>query len=212
MSFLKHALNAIGLLSDIQLRRRWSVLAKWGWFRTFRTNMSIDRAGNPLPMLSYSAIDFLSERVGPAMTVFEYGSGNGTLWWAAHVKRVVAVDHDRTWYDRLVPLVPRNVQLLFVSLDDGDRYSQTSVATGELFDVIVIDGRDRVRSARAAVHALKPDGVIIWDDMNREKYREGRVFLAERGFRIIPFTGIGPAGVEESGTVVFYRPNNCLGI
>lgn len=31
--------------------------------------------------------------------VFEYGSGNSTLWWQAHAGEVVSVEHDRPWFE-----------------------------------------------------------------------------------------------------------------
>jgi hypothetical protein len=204
-------LNKLGLLAHVQLRRR-SPLGERGWFRTIQTGRSEDVDGSPLPWFSYPAIDFLAPRVAATASVFEYGAGNGTLWWAARVQRVVAVEHDIGWYERLLPVAPRNVKLIYIDLDDGDRYMQAPATTGERFDVVVIDGRKRVECAREAVQALKPDGVIIWDDMVRERYREGANQLHSKGFKSICFGGLGPGGVVDHGTTVFYRATNSLGI
>ena len=44
--------------------------------------MPIDKNSNPLPWVTYGFIDFISERLNKSIDVFEYGSGNSTLWYA----------------------------------------------------------------------------------------------------------------------------------
>lgn len=209
----KRVLYALGILSSIQLKRfEGAFLSTRGWYESFQRGVAVDREGLPLPWFPYSAIDFLSERARPEMTVFEYGCGSGTFWWSARVKRVVSVEHHREWYDQLVPLVPKSCELIHVELDGSEQYAATPLRMNEQFDVVVIDGRDRVRCSYNAIKALKPNGVIVWDNMDREKYREGREFLIKNGFRTIPFSGIGPVSVLDNKNIVFYRPDNCLGI
>jgi hypothetical protein len=36
------------------------------------------------------------------MTVFEYGSGGSTLFWASRVKKVVSIEHETEWYERIL--------------------------------------------------------------------------------------------------------------
>jgi hypothetical protein len=81
-----------------------------------------------------------------------------------------------------------------------------------MFDIIVIDGRDRVNCAKNSLGALKEDGVIIWDNSERSKYAEGYAFLKDNGFKRIEFTGIGPVNSFAWSTTVFYRNKNCLAI
>jgi hypothetical protein len=76
----------------------------------------------------------------------------------------------------------------------------------------VIDGRDRVASAASAIDSLKPDGVLIWDDTDRERYADGIRDLKDRGFRQIEFRGFAPVEFVLHETSVFYRDGNCLGI
>jgi SAM-dependent methyltransferase len=35
------------------------------------------------------------------MTIFEYGSGGSTLFWASKVKQVVSVEHDPGWFEKM---------------------------------------------------------------------------------------------------------------
>jgi hypothetical protein len=162
--------------------------------------------------MTYPAIRFIEGRIHREMVVFEYGAGNSTLWWASRVRQVVSCEHDRQWHDRLASLVPANVELLHVELVRGGEYSKRIATYEAQFDVIVIDGRDRVACARHSIGALNETGVIIWDDSDREQYGEGYDFLLANGFKRIDFEGIVPGLVDAYRTAIFYRPGNCLGI
>lgn len=187
-------------------------LAEYGWFRSFKARRSVDAEGKPLPFISYPAIEFLAHRAQSGMSVFEFGSGASTLWWASRVKSVVSVEHDAAWYREILQQVPSNVTLDFVALEPGGAYSRRAVEHGGPFDIVVVDGRDRVNCAVSAVEALSPAGVIVWDDSERERYAEGQQALRRRGFRKLEFVGIGPMEPVKKETSIFYRPDNCLGI
>lgn len=191
---------------------RTGALVECGWFRSFREKASVDRAGAPIPWFSYPAIELLSRRVTSDMTVFEYGSGASTAWFAARVKRVVSVEHDEGWYRRLAGRVPPNVTLEHVPLERGGAYCRRASAQGTRFDVVVIDGRDRVNCARHALDALDPRGVLVWDDSDRPAYADGHRLLLDRGFRRLELVGMAPIEPARKETSIFYRPGNCLGL
>jgi hypothetical protein len=182
-----------------------------GWIESRVTQSSVDAAGQPIPWYRYAAIDFLLDRVD-GLNVFEFGSGNSTRWWARHAKQVTAVEHDPIWAKKVAAQAPVNVTVLEVPLEaDGD-YCRTPLRTGATYEVVVVDGRDRVNCALQCLAALTDDGVVIWDDSHRSRYRVGIAFLAKHGFRRLRFTGLGPIAPNPGETSVFYRPSNCLGI
>lgn len=207
------------MISDSDRVRQSRALAKilpflleTGWIDSHLRRTSVDADGKPIPWYRYAAIDFLAERVDIEQRVFEFGSGNSTLWWAARAKSVTAVEHDSGWAARVREDVPENVTLLEVPLETDGEYCRTAERTGERFDVIVIDGRDRVNCARHCLDALADDGVIVWDDSRRRRYRPGLAFLAEHGFRRLRFTGLGPIAANDGETSVLYRSSNCFRI
>ena len=193
-------------------RRLWFYLEKIGYFKSLEAGLPLDREGNCLPWYTYPMISFLKDKIQPDMTVFEYGSGNSTLWWSKQVCSITAVEHDLDWYNSLKEKIASNVKYLYCELDRGGRYCQTVLKGDRKFDIIVIDGRDRVNCARNALEALKSDGVIIWDNSEREQYREGYAYLLRNDFRRIDFEGLGPLNHREWCTSVFYRDNNCFNI
>jgi hypothetical protein len=183
-----------------------------GWFRSLDERMPVDRDGNSLPWITYPAIAFLAERVRKDMRVFEFGSGNSTRWWAGRVEQVTSCEHDAGWYAQMKDKLPPNVSYNHVPLGPDDAYPSLVARCGIRFHVIVIDGRERVKCAKYAVSALTDDGVIVWDNSDREKYTEGYRLLIDAGFRRIDFFGIAPMSKRFFTTSVFYRSNNCLGI
>lgn len=194
------------------LRKVLPYLRESGWIRSSISQSSVDADGEPIPWYGYAAIDFLVERVSPEHRVFEFGSGNSTRWWAKRAKEVTAVEHDEKWAKKVAAEVPPNVKLLEVPLErDGD-YCRTAQRTGESYEIVVIDGRDRVNCARQCLGPLTADGVIVWDDSHRRRYRVGIAFLQEQGFRCLRFRSLRPIGPEPGATSVFYRPSNCFGI
>lgn len=183
-----------------------------GWIESRRRKESVDQNGQPIPWITYPALDFLERRIRPDMTVFEFGGGNSTLWWAKRTRHVTTVEHDASWASRLIELIPSNVNLTHVPLEKGGDYSQHAQRSGGKYHIIVVDGRDRVNCAVSSVHSLCPDGVIVWDNTERRRYNPGITALGEMGFRRVEFRGPAPINTWESETSVFYRPGNCLGI
>jgi hypothetical protein len=207
----------IGILQELDLHssvslRRGGPLLEDGWFRSFRENLSVDGEGNPLPWITYPAIEFLKRKIRKDMVVFEYGCGMSTLWWERKTKQVIAVEHDRVWYEKMLPQISSNVNLIYCELEYGGAYAQTAAKYSTTFDIVVIDGRDRVNCAKGAMKALKPEGVIVWDNSDREAYQEGYDYLSSKGFRKIGFVGMLPIVNMKSETGIFYRDQNCLGI
>src|SRR4028119_2375277 len=74
-----------------------------------------------LPWISYGAIDFLEGYLKPDMTVYEYGSGGSTLFFASRVARVTSIEHDPLWYSlvqtKLQANSVTNVNLKLVECD-----------------------------------------------------------------------------------------------
>ncbi len=205
----RRLLQALDLFSS-HLLRADSYLQVRGWFRSFREGKAVDASGAALPWMTYAAIEFLEERAGRGLRVFEFGAGGSTLWWAARVHAVVSCELDRGWYQSLSQIAPANVQL--VHAEPGVAYAEQVSRWPEKFDLIVIDAEERVACARRAVAALRPGGVIVWDNSEREADAEGYAHLLSLGFKELRFSGMGPINPYGWRTSIFYRAENCLGL
>jgi len=189
-----------------------SAIVQRGWRESRREGLPVGSRGEPLPWYTYPAISFLSDRVPASAMVFEYGMGNSTLWWASRVERVVSVEHDQAWFDRLQLQRPENVQARCWP-ETSDEYVEAASSPDRGIDILVNDGRRRNECIVNAVAGLSAGGCVVWDNSERPEYRPAFDFLEDQGFSgRIDFTGMGPINAYEWCTTIFYRPANCLGL
>ncbi len=182
-----------------------------GWLNSYVKKQALSPDGKPIPWLSYSFLDFIAGRLQQDLIMFEYGAGNSTFYFAKEVKFVHSTEHNQEWYAYVKRNLPANAAIRYIPLGGID-YSDAILQTAELFDIVLVDGRDRVACVKKAVQKLTTRGVIILDDAEREKYQEAFVFMKKSGFKYIPFSGIAIGAIHDKSTVVFYRDQNCLGI
>lgn len=191
---------------------RDSYLREKGWWESFRERGAVDGDWQPLPWYTYPAIDFLKARAQSDWSVFEYGAGNSTLWWARHVGEVVSCEHDKAWHDKVAAGRADNMTLLYRAAGEGG-YAKVLDEYPGRFDVVVIDGMERTLCANHAAAALKASGVIVWDNSDQDaEYGSGMRHLVQQGFKRLDFWGPGPGAVRGWSTSIFYRADNCLGI
>lgn len=167
----------------------------------------MDRQGNPVPWLTYPSVTFLDSKLGSDMEVCEFGAGNSTRYFARRVKRVVSIEHDEDWYQKVKQEASPNVDVRWIPLDSPD---YPVAATGNLFHLIVVDGRRRSECIRHSMANLRDDGVMILDDSERGEYSEGIRLLTDARFKRLDFWGIAPGILDEKCTTVFYRSSNCF--
>lgn len=187
-------------------------LASIGWFTAFDHHQAVDANNQPIPWVTYSFIDFIKERLHKNLSIFEYGSGNSTLFYANRVKNVVSVEHDEAWYNKIVNQKAPNAEMIFTRLETNGEYSQKAKLLDQKFNIIIVDGRDRVNCCKHSIAALTDDGVIVLDDSERTHYQEARDFLKQQGFKELSFSGISPGLFYNKATSVFYKSLNCLDI
>ena len=183
-----------------------------GWFTAFDKKQAVDGKGKALPWVTYSFIDFIKERINKTQHIFEYGSGSSTIFYAERAGSVTSVEHDKGWFDKVKNTSPANAEMIFCHLEKDGEYAKKATLLGKRFDIIIVDGRDRVNCCKYSVDALSSNGVLVLDDSEREVYNPARVLLKTQGFKEISFSGISPGLFYEKATSVFYKQDNCLGI
>ena len=168
-------------------------LAHWAYSLT-RVHDSIELAKLDVPWWTYGAIDtveaWMADRPRPPR-VFEYGSGASTVWLARRAREVHSVEHHRDFADHLCPLLKGigHVTLQVVEPRqtrgrpavgsgkegyqglDFTEYVASIQAVGGEFDLIVIDGRARATCLPVARAHIVPDGLIVFDNSWRRRYR-----------------------------------------
>jgi len=183
-----------------------------GWISSYKTQTPVNINIQPIPWVTYSFISYIENRLNKSMNIFEYGSGNSTLYYAEKVNHIISVEHDKNWFEKLLGNIPENVQLIHCELQYGGDYCKTIVSTDSKYSIIIVDGRDRVNCILNSTLSLSHDGVLILDDSEREEYQNGVIHLKQLGYKELDFWGIAPGIFYNKCTSIFYRDNNCLGI
>lgn len=181
-------------------------LREAGWFESHHLRRPVDAAMQPLPWYTYACTSFLEERLHRGLRVFEFGAGNSTLWYGERAGEVIAVERAARWASEVTAAGAT------VILRERDDEFVAEIREHGSFHVVAVDGHERPACARAALGSLTPDGVIVWDDSERDECRAVVPELEQGGFRELPFGGMRPIVPRFSRTSIFYRPGNCLGI
>jgi hypothetical protein len=168
-------------------------------FQTFSNGMCFDKHDRPIPWYTYSAIEYLSQFDYSDKNIYEYGSGNSSLFWAERCKYLRSVEIDESWFS-LGEKNKKDNQTLFLARNETE-YINT-IATGNTkYDLIVIDGICRLDCAKLAVQFLKEGGIIILD--NSDWFPKTSNFLRDSNLIQVDFTGIGPINYYTWTTSIF---------
>ena len=188
-----------------------------GQARSAVTGKVVDAHGGPLPWLTYPAINFLGTLPLQGRRVLEFGSGYSTQWWAQRAESVTAFEADARWLAQVREMVPANVTMIPLPTDPTDRYHRIVDVDAvlkehldeEKFDVIVIDGVDRVGTARASLPYLADDGIVIVDNSDSYVLPDGSMPLLDvyrdAGFQRVDFYGMAPSVLFPQCTSIAFR-------
>jgi hypothetical protein len=188
------------------LQAAWILLVKHGHFRSIVNGAPVAVNGEPLPWFTYPAIEYLNQFNFSDKRVFEYGSGNSSLFWAARTREVVSVESDQQWFNRISLNSPTN---LILSLHaDKENYVSCITRQEGCFDIIVIDGRWRMSCVDKSIHHLSSEGIIILD--NSDRYPKACSLLRERGYFQMDFSGFGPLNGYTWTTSIFIKARSSL--
>ncbi len=222
---MKHSVIRIGktitqnskvmrIIYKVFLLRKY--LKKTGYFKSIFENKPVSVQGDALPWYSYSAISFLDRKfahpdlINNNFTAFEFGAGNSSIWWSKRVKKIVSVENDPDWVTIINGIKSDNMDIHYCELKYGGKYCRYIANFNQLFDIIIVDGRDRNNCIKHCISHLSKAGIIVLDNSERDQYKEGIQHLSEKGFRSIEFHGLGPINPYPWSTTVFYRDNNII--
>lgn len=181
-----------------------------GYFISCFKMKAVSKDGEPIPWYTYPCIDFLKYRSYENKDVLEFGGGQSTIWWANRAKHVVTLEGDREWYDKIKNMMPDNVDLHYVSMNNKNiNVSQVKKVLDAkqylAYDVIVIDGLFRYEMIEIALTLMKDDGMIICDNAEGFGFHEG---FKESGLNRVDFFGNAPGVVLPHATSIFFKSSS----
>lgn len=187
-----------------------SFLVTTGYMKSFDQQEARGEHGEPIPWMSFTMVALLRQRLQKDQSVFEFGSGFSTMFLAERAQRVVSVEYDPQWYQRITPMLSENCEVVEQAADEDGDYCRVAERRGEHFDVVIVDGRDRVCCVEHSVDSLSERGVLILDDSQRDRYQRAIALMVERGFRHLPLPSLAPLEFRDHQTSLFYRDGNCF--
>jgi hypothetical protein len=191
-----------------------------------RVHDSLAIAELDVPWWTYAAIDvvdaWLEARPRP-IRVFEFGSGASTLWLARRVDEVHTVEHHAGFAARMRPEFAAHPHVTLHQVEarwstrpgvpsgkagheglDFADYVTAINRVGGRFDLIVIDGRARAACLRAAIPHLVADGLLVYDNSGRRRYRRP---IEESGLTERRFPGLTPTLPYPEQTSLLEHPS-----
>ena len=180
------------------------------------------------PWTSQASIKAFEKILNRNMIGFEYGSGFSTLFFSKHLKHLTSVEHNEEWFKivktklkqqginnvdyHFIPSSKaeqnsdytfyKDYQLtakdLVIRKDYHDYFSFVSTFNNEHFDFIIVDGRARVECCLNAIPKLKPGGLFVLDNSDRNRYKP--VFRVLENWKSITTT----TGLFD--TTIWFKP------
>lgn len=180
----------------------------FGQWRSAKEKMAVDANGAAVPWYTYPAIEYLSSFDFKDCDVFEFGSGNSSLFWSGRARNVFSVEDNREWFE--VVNQKKRVNQIVIHREDETGYVNSLPEQGKLFEIIVIDGKWRKQCVAVATHCLKDGGMIVLDNSDRMIEKECSRLLREQEFIQIDFSGFGPINGYCWSTSVFMKKPTLL--
>lgn len=182
------------------LRGAYILLRQRGQTKRDLLGNCVDSEGNPIPWMTYPAIDFLGSYNLSSCAVFEFGSGASTFFWSKNCRSVISVEHFPPWYEKMRSHAHGNITL--IPQFDLPSYPAEIHGYGN-FDVIVIDGAERMGCVKACLEHISPVGIVVLD--NSEWYPNCCAVLRAHGFTQLDFCGFTPLNSFTAMTSVFIQ-------
>lgn len=176
---------------------------------------------------SPASIVIFRELLRKDMNGVEFGSGKSTAFFAQHLGHLTSIEHHKGWHEKVQAWMKErnisNVDYRLVEPDkeekpfpvalsrhfpDGlktktgfvDYVSELAAFGDSSIDFLLVDGRARTECALIGIHKLKPGGILVLDNSERDWYRPVHEAVATWS-KVYTTTGL-------TDTVIWFKPES----
>jgi hypothetical protein len=145
-----------------------------------------------LPWLSYDAVKFVDTLPLKNESVFEWGSGRSTVWFAKRCRELISIENNQIWHQRVLGMLEKkrlsHVKCLHYELSESDLKvapdSQTQPLYVTVIDsipekslgLVVVDGYGlRHACIQRALPKIRKDGYLLIDNTDWIKLEDWKV-------------------------------------
>lgn len=133
------------------------------------------------PLMHEFEYKFIENYLKKNDILLEWGSGNGTIYFAAFVKKLISLEHDKDYYDIIKKTIDafeiKNIDLYHIGgIKVKDQKKERHIAFAEYinypivnkmkFDKVLIDGRARKYCAISIADYINEDTLVFIHDFN----------------------------------------------
>jgi len=112
--------------------------------------------------------------------ILEWGPGHSTriMITKSPKSEIISYENEYKWFVKRNKAFGNKVELVFAEAPSDDRKAMawkkyTNPSVKGKFDLIFVDGRERVRCMQAATKLLSKHGILILHDSSRKQYKAG---------------------------------------
>jgi len=178
-----------------------------GHFKSAIRSRAVDRNGAALPWFSYSIIDFLRSKDLQGKHVLEFGAGQSTIWWKNAGAIVTSLETHEQWYRH----IQEHVKECEIYLTDHKFTNIPDSVLERRYDIIVVDGGNRLSAMKIAPTLVADSGIIILDDTTEEDtpfYREAPEMMYNLGWKRVDFYGFAPGAIREGCSSIYWKSDD----
>lgn len=122
------------------------------------------------PWLTDQAVDAIDDFISqkPRLNVLELGSGASTLWFASKGVQITSFEDNAAWQDAVFEsAIEQGLEMPDLRRYPLPYYQHIDRLPDGFYDIVLVDGRDRVECTRRARHKLATGGLFVVDNTER---------------------------------------------
>jgi hypothetical protein len=177
----------------------------YGFVKSFKSGLPVDKDGQAIPLYTYPAIEYLNSIDFSNKRIFEFGSGQSTLYWLRNSMFVASVEHNLEWFKKISSDLKGDANHQYFFSDKKNEYINSILEfSDDYFDVVIIDGSfSRYLCAKNTIDKIKKDGLIVLD--NSDWYPESAKLIRDKtNFLQVDFYGFRPSKTNTAVTSLFF--------
>lgn len=180
----------------------------YGQLKSIKEWSCLDAKGEPIPWYTYPAIEYLDHIDLSGFNIFEYGSGNSSLFWSTRAVNVRSVEHNEMWYQQIHKQAEiKSLGFDYILAIDQQTYISSLINWKHDADIIIIDGNWRTSCTNSVIDYIKDGGGVMLIFDNSDWYPLAIKNLREKLQWIqLDFHGFGPINNYTWTTSVFINP------
>lgn len=120
------------------------------------------------PWLVREAVLYLDNLLTKESVGLEFGSGRSTIWFAKRIKKLISIEHDKNWFDKIESEIKKqNINNIDYRLKTEKKYTDIfNEIKDNSLDFVLVDGLLRDVCVKKSIPKIKNGGLLIIDNIN----------------------------------------------